>query len=121
MIPSFPVTSATPNPANEAASRAFPPGSRYYGLPTISYHEAGVAEVRYLARRFCPPGHSLPLLSTAQVEAGERIDQFTARALGDPTQFWRVADANNALNPFHLVAVPGRRLRVPVPSAIPTP
>lgn len=121
MIPPFPVNSATPDPVNEAASRAFPASSRYYGIPTARYLAHDGAELPYLTRRFCPQGHALPLLSTAAVEPGERLDQLTARALGDPTQFWRVADANNALNPFNLVAVPGRRLRVPVPRALPTP
>jgi hypothetical protein len=40
---------------------------------------------------------------------------LTARALGDPEQFWRICDANNAMYPPDLVAEPGQRLRVPVP------
>jgi hypothetical protein len=38
----------------------------------------------------------------------------TARTLGDPEQFWRICDANDALDPYALV-VPGRRLTVPMP------
>ena len=40
--------------------------------------------------------------------------KLSYRALADPLQYWRVADANDALNPFDL-EVPGRVLRVPVP------
>ena len=52
----------------------------------------------------------------AAFTSGDEMDPIiSARYLGDPTQFWRVADANNALDPFHLVTMPGRVLRIPVP------
>jgi hypothetical protein len=121
MNPPFPVRAAQASPADDAAALAFPPTSRYYGIPTARYRSPDGAEVSYLTRRFCPQGGHLPLLSTAPVGPDERLDQLTARALGDPTQFWRVADANDALDPFHLVAIPGRVLRVPVPRPAPQP
>ena len=40
---------------------------------------------------------------------GDRLDLITARTLGDPEQFWRICDANDALDPDDL-AEPGRRL-----------
>ena len=107
------------NPTDTAASRAFPATSRYYAIPTASYTSPDGDRIAYLTRRFCPRGQGLPLLSRQTVGPGERLDQLTARALGDPTQFWRVADANNALNPFTLVETPGRTLRVPVPGYTP--
>jgi hypothetical protein len=39
----------------------------------------------------------------------------TSRSLGVAEAFWRVADANDAMNPFDLTREPGRRLRVPQP------
>lgn len=111
----FPVRIATPNPTSSAASQAFPATSRYYAVPTASYLGGDGRSIAYLTRRFCPSGQGLPLLSLAAVRTDERLDQLTARALGDPTQFWRVADANNALDPVELVRAPGRPLRVPVP------
>ena len=112
----FPVRIATPNPTDDAAARAFPATSRYYSIPTATYRgENGGAPIAYLTRRFCPRGQGMPLLARAAVSPDERLDQLTARTLGDPTQFWRVADANNALDPFHLVTAPGRVLRIPVP------
>ena len=41
---------------------------------------------------------------------------FTARTLGDPQAFWRICDANDALEPAELEH-PGRTLTVPVPTA----
>jgi hypothetical protein len=117
----FPVRLAPPNPTDDAASRAFPATSRYYAVPTASFTTAEGRHIAYLTRRFCPRGQSLPLLSRQSVRPDERLDQLTARALGDPTQFWRVADANNALDPFTLVQTPGRVLRVPVPGYTPQP
>jgi nucleoid-associated protein YgaU len=62
-----------------------------------------------------PAGESLPLLVEVTVQPGERLDLITARTLGDPLQFWRIADANNAMDPQELAAEPGTVLRVPVP------
>lgn len=121
-----PIPFPAASPTDAAAERAFPASSRYHGIPTtLLPQEGGAGEgeggrVAYLTRRFCPPGETAPLLALARVEPHERLDQLTARSLGDPTQFWRVADANQALNPFEL-AVPGRVLRVPVPRHTPQP
>jgi hypothetical protein len=112
----FPLRIPAPNPADDAAARAFPATSRYYSIPTRRYYPgAGDAPVAYLTRRFCPQGAGMPLLAVAEVRPGERLDQLTARTLGDPTQFWRIADANHALDPAQLAAVPGRVLRIPIP------
>jgi hypothetical protein len=91
--------------------------SRYYGLTTKKYVTDDGQQILYKARRFCPQGEELPLLVVATVGAHDRLDLVTARTLGDPELFWRVADANNALNPFDLTSVPGRTLRVPLPQA----
>ena len=58
---------------------------------------------------------SLPLLVEITVNQGDRLDLITANTLGDPEQFWRICDANDAMHPGELTAVPGRRLRVAVP------
>ncbi len=66
------------------------------------------------AGAFFPRAETLPLLVEVTVAEGDRLDLIAARTLGDPEQFWRVCDANNAMNPADLMA-PGRILRVPVP------
>ena len=38
----------------------------------------------------------------------------TAQYLGDPEQFWRICDANDAMRPDDLTAEVGRRLLIPV-------
>ncbi|HYW08815.1 MAG TPA: hypothetical protein VE913_17770, partial [Longimicrobium sp.] len=72
-------------------------------------------EVAYKRRRFCPPGSAMTLLAEVRVGDDDRLDLITARTLGDPLQFWRVADANDAMNPLDLVRRAGRVLRIPLP------
>ena len=33
---------------------------------------------------------------------GDRLDNVSAQYLGDPEQFWRLCDANNAMEPEEL-------------------
>lgn len=94
--------------------------SRYYRLKKATYERPGEAgdrpaEIAYVRRRFLPQGDGLPLLVETRVEDGERLDLLTARTLGDPEQFWRICDANNAMQPEDLTRETGRTLRVPVP------
>jgi hypothetical protein len=93
----------------------FDPGSRYANLPTTALTDAEGRRIAYIMRRFLPQGAALPLLVEAQVEQGDRLDLIAARTLGDPEHFWRICDANDALDPWALTEEPGRRLRVPVP------
>ena len=46
---------------------------------------------------------------------GDRLDNVTAKYLGDPTQFWRVADANDTLRPEELTAEIGRTITIALP------
>lgn len=89
--------------------------SRYAGIETARTTDVRGRAIAYKRRRFLPHGDSLPLLIEVGVEQGDRLDLITARTLGDPEHFWRVCDANNAMNPFELAAEIGRLLRVPVP------
>jgi hypothetical protein len=96
----------------------FEPTSRYANLKTAAYTAADGREITYVRRRFLPQGESQPLLVEATVIDGDRLDLITSRTLGDPEQFWRVADANNAMNPVDLTGEPGRILRVPIPQVV---
>jgi nucleoid-associated protein YgaU len=93
----------------------FDPDSRYADLEDAVLVTADGREVSYKRRRFLPQGAKLPLLAEVTVREGERLDLITARTLGEATQWWRVADANNAMHPADLDE-PGRTLRVPLPS-----
>lgn len=102
------------------ASRAFPPSSRYHGLGTRTLGTAA-GPVVYLERRFVPPPERFADLTVHTVTEGERLDHVAARHLGDPEQFWQLADANRALQPEELTAETGRKLRVTLPAGIPGP
>jgi hypothetical protein len=91
--------------------------SRYYKLPVATLTLPNGRTVSYVRRRFLPQGDELPLLAEVPVTQGERIDLVTNRTLGDPLAFWRICDANNAMDPQALTAEPGRILRVPLPQA----
>jgi hypothetical protein len=99
------------------------PTSRYAGVEvartTVPDGLGGEREVRYLRRRFPPQPASLQTLTEHLVTRGDRLDLIAARYLGDPTQFWRVCDANLVTHPGELVADDriGERLRVPLPYA----
>jgi hypothetical protein len=89
--------------------------SRYYVLETVTHTATDGRVITYRRRRFLPQGEALPLLVEVTVAEGDRLDLIGARTIGDSEQFWRVADANNAMNPFDLTSQPGQTLRVPVP------
>ena len=92
------------------------PGSRYARTEQATWTPPeGGDPVRYLKRRFLPQGESLPTLARVTVSDGDRLDHIAARVLGDPEVFWRICDAENGMYPPRLTAVPGRRLRVPIP------
>lgn len=99
----------------------FDPSSRYYNLKTLVLTTPDGRELAYKERRFLPRAETMPLLAEVTVVEGDRLDLITARTLSDPEQFWRVADANNAMDPMELTAEPGRRLRVAVPQLQGTP
>jgi hypothetical protein len=95
--------------------------SRYYNIEIATLELPGDRTVAYVRRRFLPQGDRLPLLAEIGVVSGERIDLVSNRTLGDPLAYWRICDANNAMNPQQLMdevaGDPNRRLRIPVPQA----
>jgi hypothetical protein len=97
----------------------FPPTSRYYGIETTTIETPDGKSHAYLRRRFVPQPERFTTLQEHVVVQGERIDNITARYLGDPLQFWRVCDANRAMRPEELTEELGRRLRITLPEGIP--
>lgn len=97
----------------------FEPTSRYDPIETATLVTPDGRRVAYKRRRFLPQGAAMPLLVELPVVEGDRLDTIAARTLGDPEQFWRVCDANNAMRPADLLAQPGARLRIAVPQAEP--
>lgn len=96
----------------------FLPTSRYYGIETATLDVAEDTSIVYLRRRFLPSPDRFTLLQEHVVADGDRLDNVTGQYLGDPEQFWRIADANGAMRPEALVETIGRRLRITLPEGI---
>ena len=92
----------------------FEPTSRYAALPTAELVTADGRRSRYVMRRFLPQAATSGAAAEVVVTEGDRLDLIAARTLGDPEQYWRICDANDAMDPAELVAEPGTRLRVPL-------
>lgn len=97
----------------------FDPRSRYANIDTatlsVTDRDGNTSEIRYVKRRFLPVASELQIMAEHSVVQGERLDYITAKFLGDPTQFWRIVDAENVLDPDELDEEPGRVLHIPVP------
>ena len=82
--------------------------SRYAGAGTAVIRIDG-REVTYLRTRFITP----PVGGYAHTVTGdERLDIIAYRYYGDPARFWRIADANDAMDPEELLEL-GRTLVIP--------
>ena len=91
--------------------------SRYANIETTTLTLPGGRMVSCVRRRFLPQGDQLTLLAEVRVTPGEHIDLISNRTLGDPLAFWRICDANNAMDPQAMVADvaadANRLLRIP--------
>ncbi len=97
----------------------FPPTSRYHGKKTVTLEIPDGKTVVYLERRFIAQPERFDLIREHTVTEGDRPDNVAAEVLGDPEQFWRLADANNVLRPQELTQEVGRKLRVTQPEGVP--
>jgi hypothetical protein len=93
----------------------FPPTSRYYNIETAKLVTADGHENIYLRRRFLPDLRTVIVLAEHTVTEGDRLDNVTGQYLGDPEQFWRVADANEEMQADELMTPVGRPVRIPLP------
>ncbi len=99
-------------------SSPFGPTSRYAGIEIAKWTRPDGTEAPYLRRRFILPPEAYALLQEHTVVQGERLDLLAARYLGDPEQFWRICDANAALDPASL-EMQGEILRITLPAGVP--
>jgi hypothetical protein len=97
----------------------FPPTSRYAAIDTAKIDLPNGRTVLYLKRRFVPPPEKFSLMREHVVTEGDRLDNVTAKHIGDPEQFWRLCDANCAMQPDELTEKIGRRLAITLPEGIP--
>lgn len=94
----------------------FETNSRYYRIQdaslTFKDREGGERKIIYKRRRFVPLVDDTGTLVEHTVTQGERLDNITARYMGDPTQFWKVCDANLILKPDELTDEIGRLIKI---------
>ena len=80
----------------------------------VTAPDGTVREIRYVRRRFIPPAAGSTVVVEHTVAPGERLDNVTACYLGDPSQFWRICDANEAMDPEDLEEV-GTTIKIVMP------
>lgn len=79
----------------------FTSNSRYYNVPVYQFTRAdgrAVSVIQFPVRR------QPTVIGYHRREAGQRLDLIASYYLKDPTAFWRLCDANDALSPHALVA-----------------
>ncbi|CAD5108250.1 LysM domain-containing protein [Zestomonas carbonaria] len=95
----------------------FAPNSRYHGVETAETSGPDGRPLVYLRRRFVPDPGRFVTVQEYRVVEGDRLDRMAAAVLGDPEQFWRLADANGCLHPGELEEL-GRRIRLTLPEGM---
>jgi hypothetical protein len=91
-----------------------PATSRYYRVETATIDGADGVPTIYLKRRFIPQATQFQTRQIHQVQAGERIDNIAAHYLGDPEQFWQIADANGSMRADELSEQEGNLIKIPL-------
>jgi hypothetical protein len=93
-------------------------GSRYFGVPALTFITPDGRAIAYLDRRFVPQPSSLSVVGDRAVVQGDRLDLLAAELFGDSEQYFRLCDANGALRPDELTEALGRRLLVTLPAGV---
>lgn len=91
----------------------YPRDSRYHNAEIAVHVLPDGTPVRYATARLLPPLPDPDDVRPHVVTDGERPDLIAHRHLGDPRQWWRVADVNPVLDPHELTAHPGEVIDVP--------
>jgi len=89
----------------------FVPGSRYAAAGTYTVR---LPEGRRVTATRIPPPNPASLVGYHRREDGQRLDLVAARYLADPTAFWQLCDANDAIVPDalarrDLVGIPAKK------------
>jgi len=95
------------------------PPSRYASVGTTTLTLLDGTTVPYLERRFVPKPGSLAQIGVHTVTANDRLDLIASNTIGDPSQWWQIADANRAMWPEDLTATIGTQLRITLPQGVP--
>jgi hypothetical protein len=85
--------------------------SRYANIADAIYRRADGTLVKYKVLRITPDSRSIQNHLVAQ---GDRLDLIAFQHYGDPEQFWRICDGNDALRSDDLTDEIGARIRIPI-------
>lgn len=106
---------------NDTPVEAFDDLSRYRGLRLLTLATPDGRQVVYVDRRIVPQPEALIEAGRVQVNDGDRLDNLAATWLAEARWWWRIADANRALDPATLTSrsALGRMLRITLPEGAP--
>jgi hypothetical protein len=107
--------------AGGAESAQFPPNSRYHGAAVAQTTTTDGRTIAYLQRRIVPQPSEFTVIQEHSVVQGDRLDNVTAKYLGDPEQFWRICDANGAIRPDELTETIGDTINITLPQGLAGP
>jgi hypothetical protein len=96
----------------------YPPNSRYAATGTVEVTLPDGRAAKVLRRRFPPAPERFSLIGVHRAREGERPDSLAAQYLGDPEQYWRIADANRVMFPAELTAEPGAGVKITLPEGV---
>jgi hypothetical protein len=105
--------------AGALSTSTFPENSRYHGTKLTTYEQQGQEPIAHLKRRFVPPPENFSVIQQHRVVEGDRIDNLSARYLGDPELYWRLCDANVAIRPDELTETMGNKIDITLPEGVP--
>jgi nucleoid-associated protein YgaU len=101
-----------------APASQYAPTSRYHGTTVSTFTAPDGTQIPYLGRRLLPDPASFTVIAQYTVVAGDRPDLIAFRLLGDPGQWWQIADANPVFDPRELTTAPGGKIRITLPRGI---
>jgi hypothetical protein len=75
--------------------------SRYSNCRILTYKNNSDHDILYRERRFVPKLQPLDF-GQITIEPYERLDNVSARVIGDPLQYWRICDNTIIYSPLEL-------------------
>ena len=99
----------------------FSTNSRYAGSETAEWKQANGKDVVYVKRRLIPKQENFATLQLHILQENDRLDNLSAQYFSDAQLYWRLCDANGAMNPDAVTKTPGSTLRITLPEGIAEP
>ncbi len=92
--------------------------SRYANTPQTELKRPDGTTVRHIIPPILPHPEDHAAAQTHRVTDSDRPDTLAARAYGQATAWWMLANANTAAHPDQLTETPGDELVIPSPEAL---